>query len=82
MLLAGGQGSRLYSLTKNLAKPAVPFGGKYRIIDFPLSNCVNSGIDTVGVLTQYQTLVLNEYIGSGQPWDLERQEGGEFVLAR
>lgn len=65
MLLAGGQGSRLYSLTKNLAKPAVPFGGKYRIIDFPLSNCVNSGIDTVGVLTQYQPLVLNEYIGSG-----------------
>ena len=80
MLLAGGQGSRLYSLTKNLAKPAVPFGGKYRIIDFPLSNCVNSGIDTVGVLTQYQPLVLNEYIGSGQPWDLERQEGGVFVL--
>ena len=80
MLLAGGQGSRLYSLTKNLAKPAVPFGGKYRIIDFPLSNCVNSGIDTVGVLTQYQPLVLNEYIGSGQPWDLDRQEGGGFVL--
>ena len=80
MLLAGGQGSRLYSLTKNLAKPAVPFGGKYRIIDFPLSNCVNSGIDTVGVLTQYQPLVLNEYIGSGQPWDLDRQEGGVFVL--
>ena len=80
MLLAGGQGSRLYSLTKNLAKPAVPFGGKYRIIDFPLSNCVNSGIDTVGVLTQYQPLVLNEYIGSGQPWDLDRQDGGVFVL--
>ena len=80
MLLAGGLGSRLYSLTKNLAKPAVPFGGKYRIIDFPLSNCVNSGIDTVGVLTQYQPLVLNEYIGSGQPWDLDRQEGGVFVL--
>ena len=80
MLLAGGQGSRLYSLTKNLAKPAVPFGGKYRIIDFPLSNCVNSGIDTVGVLTQYQPLVLNEYIGSGQPWDLDRQGGGVFVL--
>ena len=80
MLLAGGQGSRLYSLTKNLAKPAVPFGGKYRIIDFPLSNCVNSGIDTVGVLTQYQPLVLNEYIGSGQPWDLDRQEGGVFIL--
>ena len=64
MLLAGGQGSRLYALTKNLAKPAVPFGGKYRIIDFPLSNCVNSGIDTVGVLTQYQPLVLNDYIGN------------------
>ncbi len=80
MLLAGGQGSRLYTLTKNLAKPAVPFGGKYRIIDFPLSNCVNSGIDTVGVLTQYQPLVLNEYIGSGQPWDLDRQDGGVFVL--
>lgn len=80
MLLAGGQGSRLYGLTKNLAKPAVPFGGKYRIIDFPLSNCVNSGIDTVGVLTQYQPLILNEYIGSGQPWDLDRQDGGVFVL--
>ena len=80
MLLAGGQGSRLYSLAKNLAKPAVPCGGKYRIIDFPLSNCVNSGIDTVGVLTQYQPLVLNEYIGNGQPWDLDRQEGGVFVL--
>ena len=81
MLLAGGQGSRLYSLTKNLAKPAVPFGGKYRIIDFPLSNCVNSGIDTVGVLTQYQPLVLNEYIGSGQPWDLDRQERRRFRTA-
>lgn len=80
MLLAGGQGSRLYTLTRNLAKPAVPYGGKYRIIDFPLSNCVNSGIDTVGVLTQYQPLVLNEYIGTGQPWDLDRQEGGVFVL--
>lgn len=80
MLLAGGQGSRLYTLTKNLAKPAVPFGGKYRIIDFPLSNCVNSGIDTVGVLTQYQPLVLNEYIGNGQPWDLDRTNGGVFVL--
>ena len=68
MLLAGGQGSRLYALTKKLAKPAVPFGGKYRIIDFPLSNCVNSGIDTVGILTQYQPLLLNEYIGNGQPW--------------
>ena len=65
MLLAGGQGSRLYALTQKLAKPAVPFGGKYRIIDFPLSNCVNSGIDTVGILTQYQPLVLNEYIGNG-----------------
>lgn len=80
MLLAGGQGSRLYTLTRNLAKPAVPFGGKYRIIDFPLSNCVNSGIDTVGVLTQYQPLVLNEYIGNGQPWDLDRSNGGVFVL--
>ncbi|WP_312642041.1 glucose-1-phosphate adenylyltransferase [Hydrogenoanaerobacterium sp.] len=80
MLLAGGQGSRLYTLTKNQAKPAVPFGGKYRIIDFPLSNCVNSGIDTVGVLTQYQPLELNEYIGSGQPWDLDRLNGGVFVL--
>ena len=80
MLLAGGQGSRLYALTQNLAKPAVPFGGKYRIIDFPLSNCVNSGIDTVGVLTQYQPLVLNEYIGNGQPWDLDRIHGGVHVL--
>ena len=71
MLLAGGQGSRLGVLTQNIAKPAVPFGGKYRIIDFPLSNCVNSGIDEVGVLTQYQPLVLNEYIGTGQPWDLD-----------
>lgn len=80
MILAGGQGSRLYSLTQKLAKPAVPFGGKYRIIDFPLSNCVNSGIDTVGVLTQYQPLVLNTYIGNGQPWDLDRSHGGVFVL--
>lgn len=80
MLLAGGQGSRLYALTKKLAKPAVPFGGKYRIIDFPLSNCVNSGIDTVGILTQYQPLVLNEYIGNGQPWDLDRLHGGVHVL--
>lgn len=80
MLLAGGQGSRLYALTQNLAKPAVPFGGKYRIIDFPISNCVNSGIDTVGVLTQYQPLVLNEYIGNGQPWDLDRLNGGIHVL--
>lgn len=80
MLLAGGQGSRLYTLTEKIAKPAVAFGGKYRIIDFPLSNCVNSGIDTVGVLTQYQPLVLNEYIGNGQPWDLDRAFGGVMVL--
>lgn len=80
MLLAGGQGSRLYALTKNVAKPAVPYGGKYRLIDFPLSNCTNSGIDTVGVLTQYQPLVLNEYIGNGQPWDLDRLNGGVHVL--
>ena len=80
MLLAGGQGSRLYVLTQHVAKPAVPFGGKYRIIDFPLSNCVNSGIDTVGVLTQYQPLVLNEYLGNGQPWDLDRIHGGVHVL--
>ncbi len=80
MLLAGGQGSRLYALTEKTAKPAVPFGGKYRIIDFPMSNCVNSGIDTVGVLTQYQPLVLNEYIGNGQPWDLDRTRGGVMVL--
>ena len=81
MLLAGGQGSRLYALTNNLAKPAVSFGGKYRIIDFPLSNCVNSGIDTVGVLTQYQPLVLNDYIGNGQPWDLDRSFGGVHILS-
>ncbi len=80
MILAGGQGSRLYALTDKLAKPAVPFGGKYRIIDFPLSNCVNSGIDTVGILTQYQPFVLNEYIGHGQPWDLDRLYGGVHVL--
>lgn len=80
MLLAGGQGSRLGLLTKTLAKPAVPFGGKYRIIDFPLSNCANSGIDVVGVLTQYQPLELNRYIGSGQPWDLDLNNGGVFVL--
>ena len=80
MLLAGGQGSRLYTLTKDLAKPAVPFGGKYRIIDFPLSNCINSGIDTVGVLTQYEPHVLNAYIGSGQTWDLDRLRGGVSVL--
>ncbi len=80
MLLAGGQGSRLYALTSTIAKPAVSFGGKYRIIDFPLSNCVNSGIDTVGVLTQYQPLVLNSYIGNGQPWDLDRNFGGVHTL--
>ena len=80
MLLAGGQGTRLYVLTENTAKPAVPFGGKYRIIDFPLSNCVNSGIDTVGILTQYQPLELNEYIGNGQPWGLNRSHGGVQVL--
>lgn len=80
MLLAGGQGSRLYALTSNIAKPAVSFGGKYRIIDFPLSNCVNSGIDTVGVLTQYQPLILNSYIGNGSPWDLDRTFGGVHTL--
>ncbi|MDD6735715.1 MAG: glucose-1-phosphate adenylyltransferase [Clostridiales bacterium] len=80
MILAGGQGSRLGALTKNVAKPAVPFGGKYRIIDFPLSNCVHSGIDTVGVLTQYQPLELNTYIGNGSPWDLDRNHGGVYVL--
>ncbi|MBP3917924.1 MAG: glucose-1-phosphate adenylyltransferase [Clostridia bacterium] len=80
MLLAGGQGSRLYTLTETTAKPAVQFGGKYRIIDFPLSNCINSGLDTVGVLTQYQPLVLNEYIGNGEPWDLDRTRGGVMVL--
>lgn len=81
MLLAGGQGSRLYALTNSIAKPAVSFGGKYRIIDFPLSNCVNSGIDTVGVLTQYQPLKLNDYIGNGQPWDLDRTFGGVHILS-
>lgn len=81
MLLAGGQGSRLGILTKNIAKPAVPYGGKYRIIDFPLSNCVNSGIDTVGVLTQYQPLELNDYIGNGEPWDLDRVNGGVHILS-
>lgn len=81
MLLAGGQGSRLYALTSNVAKPAVPFGGKYRIIDFPLSNCVNSGVDTVGVLTQYQPLELNVYLGNGEPWDLDRANGGLHSLA-
>ncbi len=81
MLLAGGQGSRLYTLTSKIAKPAVSFGGKYRIIDFPLSNCINSGIDTVGVLTQYEPLELNDYIGNGQPWDLDRMYGGVHILS-
>lgn len=80
MLLAGGQGSRLYALTEHNAKPALPFGGKYRIIDFALSNCANSGIDTVGVLTQYRPLKLNSYLGNGQPWDLDRSDGGVHVL--
>ena len=80
MLLAGGQGSRLFALTQNVAKPNMPFGGKYRIIDFPLSNCANSGIDTVGVLTQYRPLRLNSYIGGGQPWDLDSADGGVFIL--
>ena len=80
MLLAGGQGSRLYVLTGDMAKPAVAFGGKYRIIDFPLSNCTNSGIDTVGVLTQYRPLELNSYIGSGVPWDLDNSTGGVHIL--
>ncbi|MBC2578732.1 glucose-1-phosphate adenylyltransferase [Clostridium sp. DJ247] len=80
MILAGGQGSRLGILTKRLAKPAVPFGGRYRIIDFTLSNCSNSGIDTVGVLTQYKPLVLNSHIGIGSPWDLDRRNGGVYVL--
>lgn len=80
MLLAGGQGSRLGVLTQTTAKPAIPFGGKYRIIDFPLSNCSNSGIDVVGVLTQWQPLELNTYIGSGSPWDLDLNSGGVFVL--
>lgn len=80
MLLAGGQGSRLGVLTRDTAKPAVPYGGKYRIIDFPLSNCANSDIDTVGVLTQYRPFELNRYIGNGAPWDLNRNQGGAFVL--
>ena len=80
MLLAGGEGKRLYALTSKVTKPAVSFGAKYRIIDFPLSNCTNSGIDTVGVLTQYQPLILNEYIGNGEPWDLDRSYGGVHVL--
>lgn len=80
MLLAGGQGSRLGVLTGKIAKPAVPYGGKYRIIDFPLSNCANSGIDTVGILTQYKPLELNDYVGSGKPWDLDRLSGGVHIL--
>ena len=80
MLLAGGQGSRLGVLTSKIAKPAVPYGGKYRIIDFPLSNCTNSGIDTVGILTQYKPLERNDYIGSGKPWDLNRTDGGVHIL--
>lgn len=80
MILAGGQGSRLGVLTKKLAKPAVPFGGKYRIIDFPLSNCSNSGIYTVGVLTQYKPLELNAHIGIGEAWDLDRSKGGVSIL--
>ena len=81
MLLAGGQGSRLGVLTSKMAKPAVAFGGKYRIIDFPLSNCINSGVDTVGVLTQYQPLRLNSHIGIGIPWDLDRNIGGVSIFA-
>ncbi|WP_407400472.1 glucose-1-phosphate adenylyltransferase [Anaerovibrio sp.] len=80
MILAGGQGSRLGALTKNIAKPAVPFGGKYRIIDFPLSNCANSGIDKVGVLTQYRPLELHTYLGTGDSWDLDKSDGGVFIL--
>ncbi len=80
MILAGGQGSRLGALTYKVAKPAVPYGSRYRIIDFPLSNCINSGIDTVGVLTQYQPLALNTYVGNGHPWDLDRSNGGAFIL--
>lgn len=82
MLLAGGQGSRLYALTSSIAKPAVAYGAKYRIIDFPLSNCINSGIDTVGVLTQYQPLILNEYIGNGQPWDLRPALTAAYIFFR
>ena len=80
MLLAGGKGTRLGVLTKNIAKPAVPFGAEYRLIDFPLSNCMNSGLDTVGVLTQYEPLILNSYIGNGSSWDLDSREGGVTVL--
>ena len=82
MLLAGGQGSRLGVLTQNIAKPAVLYGGKYRIIDFTLSNCINSGIDSVGILTQYQPLALNNHIGIGKPWDLDRMSGGVTILSR
>ena len=80
MILAGGQGSRLGALTKNIAKPAVPFGGKYRIIDFPLSNCSNSGIETVGVLTQYRPLELHTYLSTGEAWNLDRKNGGVYIL--
>ena len=80
MILAGGQGSRLGVLTRNIAKPAVPYGGKYRIIDFPLTNCAQSGIDTVGILTQYKPLELNTYIGNGQAWDLDVNNGGVYIL--
>ena len=80
MILAGGQGARLGVLTKKIAKPAVPFGSRYRIIDFPLSNCVNSGIEIVGVLSQYQPLALNTYVGNGHPWDLDRQNAGAYIL--
>ena len=80
MILAGGQGSRLSVLTKKIAKPAVPFGSRYRIIDFPLSNCVNSGFEIVGVLTQYQPLALNTYVGNGHPWDLDRNNAGAYIL--
>lgn len=81
MLLAGGEGKRLGALTNKIAKPAVPFGGKYRIIDFTLSNCRNSGINTLGVLTQYSPLELNKHIGNGTPWDLDRQNGGATILS-
>ena len=80
MLLAGGQGSRLLALTRNIAKPAVSFGGKYRIIDFALSNCANSGIDTVGVLTQYRPYLLHSYIGTGEAWNLDSRDGGVSIL--
>ena len=80
MLLAGGQGSRLYALTQDMAKPAVPYGGKYRIIDFPLSNCANSGIDIVGVLTQYESVLLNSYAAAGRRWGLDAKDSGVYVL--